>query len=424
MENGSIPRKDRITPDKDVEKTPNRWQAAAGTDEVCGASELSTHVQSSPGVSSEADDAGGLLPMQGLGAGTKLSAEDAKLQRESAKGPASASSGGCISECSRGLISKLFGKGCWQRHLGESSKAVADAAALADKDAQATRVVQSLAILHKQIWTVRHQEPRSFSPKAAPTNSLAQALEVLPAAKRAEELAAERLTSEHSEAQRRSAETVAACQEKIQESEARMQRVEEMYQQQVASEVSRNTILRGELDALRRELETREKEAKLAEEHKKNEMISIAQKNVLGMSVQDKEREIEGLKTQHRIMEVELQRSKEELEKAGTRNKILEEELRLLKERPPKASSKAGVSKRLNSGNILERHDLANRAAAGVEGTKPGDKEGRPTETEQRSTGSFWGCCSPAPQGPGKEVVDASAPRNPAKPQSSAAPVK
>merc|ERR1719174_1962268 len=120
-------RKDRSAPsllEKDAEKSPNRWQLSSGTDDACGVSELSTHAISSPGVSSEADDAGGLLTTPGNGAGEK-SADDEKPKSQTerpAASPGEPSNGVSLFQ----QVGKIFGFGPADEQKEPSAKDKSD----------------------------------------------------------------------------------------------------------------------------------------------------------------------------------------------------------------------------------------------------------------------------------------------------------
>lgn len=287
----------------------------------------------------------------------------------------------------------------------------------------------------------------SFSNSPARTqNSAEAAVEALAAAKRAEasrlvverlaeerilagrlqieDFAAERLATERLEGERLAAERIAAATEKERLMADRLQRCEAREaccEQQVAAEQSRVCLLRADLEAARRELESREKgnHAKLAEEFKAREVHTAAKTQCLETMHEDAQREVETLRLQHHVVEVDLGRKQTELAATNARQKVLEEELRLLKERPPKAP-KSGAQRRAAGGKLLDRHELASRTAFAAKAEAAQD--GKPAEAgdvhaagKAESSWLLFGCCSTTKAGT-TSTVSAKAPEPPSRP--------
>lgn len=244
-----------------------------------------------------------------------------------------------------------------------------------------------------------------------------------------EDQVAERLAAERVEGERFSAERVAAVTENERILNDRLQRCEArevICEQQVAAEKGRAILLRSELDAARRQLEGKDREAKLADELKAREVHIAAKTQCLESMHEDARRELEALRLQNHVAEVDLGRSKSELATVNARQAVLEEELRLLKERPPKAS-KSGAQKRAADGKLLARYDLASRTAFVAQVSLTDEQktkappatstENGPEKSEQKqSSWLFWGCCSTTKASP-SDAVNAAAPEPPSKPQ-------
>lgn len=279
-------------------------------------------------------------------------------------------------------------------------------------------------------------------------NSAEAAVEALAAAKRAEasrlvvermaeerilagrlqieDVAAERLATERLEDERIAAERIAAAAENERMMADRLQRCEAREacaEQRVAAEQSRVCLLRADLEAARRELESREKgkgnHVKLAEEFKAREVRIAAQTQCLETMHEDAQREVEKLRLQHHVVEVDLGRKHAELTDTKARQKVLEEELRLLKERPPKAP-KSGAQRRAAGGKLLDRHELASRTAFAAKATA--EEDVKPVEAEDvraagkaESSWGFFGCCSTTKAGT-TSTVSAKAPEQASRP--------
>jgi|Transcript_78033 hypothetical protein len=463
----SMARKERSSPEKESEKTPQRWNNSTGRwakheglcegDEACGNSELSTHVISSPGVSSEADDAGGFIGTLGNGSIEKesmRSAHEEIVRHRDGRNENGLAPVGMLQQLAR----RIVGTGSWfpWANAPPDPGPPTDAGKSQDRE-QAERILNNLRVLatYREIFEIvdtddpAHQaalETVAAAKRAEASRLAAERIgEERSAAERIlverlqrEEVCAERLTTERLEAERLSMERVAAAAENERMMAERLQRVEAreaLYEQQMAAEQSRVVLLRAELEAARREMESREKEVKLAEELKAREVHIVARTQCLESIHEDARREIESLRLQRHIAEVDLGRSRAELEKANARQKVLEEELRLLKERPPKVTWKPAGAKKLGFSKVLDRHDLASRCSfeerresmdrsSSKDPVKSLAKPGMPlaqarAAEKTEASWTLFGCCSsPSNEGVRKEKVSANAPESLAKPRS------
>jgi hypothetical protein len=244
-----------------------------------------------------------------------------------------------------------------------------------------------------------------------------------------EDFAADRLTSECAEGERLSAERMAAMAENervMADRVARCEAREAACEQQVAAEQSRIVLLRAELESSRRDGQSRNTEAKLAEALKAREVHHTAKAQCLESMHEDAQREIEKLRLQHHVSEVDLGRCRSELTACLARQKVLEEELRLLKERPPKGSKSGSAQKRVAGGKLLDRSDLASRVH--YEASAPQNDSVHEAKVFTRKvSGSgtelnaapppqsswFFGCCSTAAKASPSPPVNAAAPEKP-----------
>jgi hypothetical protein len=445
-------RKERSSPEKDSEKTPQRWQLASSKwskdgvcegDELCGNSELSTHVISSPGVSSEADDAGGFRVEKEA----VLNAPDDKLQGRGSSTASDSAPMGVFQQ----LAKRFTGAGAWSSRA--STAGPPDASKSQDRDEQdekVDRILDNVRVLatYQEIFQIRGADDPDTRAALATvaaakrTEAARRAAEGIGEERPAAESLADRLQREEmcagltTERLESSFDRFAAAAEGERMMAEQLQRVEAreaLYEQQVATEQSRVVLLRAELEAARREIESREKEVKVAEDLKNREVHLVARTQCLESIHEDARREIESLRLQRHIAEVELGRSRADLERANARQKVLEEELRLLKERPPKVASKSASSKRAACNNVVDRHHLANRcsfedakerAVSKDPSSKPAPQRAvnkdavRPSEKAEASW-SFFSCCSrPSNEGVRKEVLNATAPVSSVKPYS------
>lgn len=247
-----------------------------------------------------------------------------------------------------------------------------------------------------------------------------------------EDHAAERLATENIEGARYSAERRVAGVEHervLKECLLRCEEKEALCEQAVAAEQGRVSLLRAELDAARREMESRDKESKLSDELKAREVHFSAKTQCLESMHEDAQREVEALRLQHHVAEVEAGRSRSELATINARQKVLEEELRLLKERPPKAP-KPGTQRRAAGGKLLDRHELASRSAFAAQAHPHHDGEVQALQKPkveggqeavdsasgepEKSSWFFWGCCSATKASP-SNPISAAAPEPPSK---------